>query len=260
MNDLTTDYEAYLKEHASGGEGFPPSVKALGVLALALAGVAGAAWGLSFVEQMRNVPVTIAAGAGFGVLVGAAVCAVYRTARRTSGFLLGVIWAALCATALYADWVGIFHAQGKMVLNPLEQMTTLFPPGRARMDLFVQAVALCGVAALVAKLLNRGAFFCERCGTWSRFVCRLPPLYLCVPQVAAYAALARGDVSSILTASPVPSKPGEIAHHVVVRYCGCRHGRMWINQKGAVQGLQGIPLDPPSVADLLDFAKHAPKL
>ncbi len=260
MNDLTTDYEAYLKEHASGGEGFPPFLTALGVLTLAFMGVAGAAWGLSFVEQMRNVPVTIAAGAGLGILVGVAACAVYRTTRRTSGFLLGVILVPLCAMALYADWLGLFHAQGKMVLNPLEQMATLFPPGQARMDLFAQAVALCGTAALVAKLLNRGAFFCEDCGAWSRSVCRLPPLYLCVPQIAAYAALARGDVSSILTASPVPSPRGEPAHRVVVRFCGCRRGRMWVGCKGAVQGLQGIPLTPAAVADLLDFAKHAPKL
>ncbi len=260
MNDLTTDYETYLKEHASGGEGFPPFLKALGVLVLAFAGVAGAAWGLSFVEQMRNVLVTVAGGAGLGVLIGAAACAVYRTARRTSGLLLGVIWSVLCATALYAEWVGIFHVQGKVVLNPLEQMATLFPPGQARMDLFGQAVALCGTAALVAKLLNRSAFFCADCGMWSRFSCRLPPLYLCVPQVAAYAALARGDVSSILTASPVPSPRGEPAHRVVVRFCGCRHGRMWVGCKGAVQGLQGIPLEPAAVADLLDIAKHAPKL
>lgn len=111
-------------------------------------------------------------------------------------------------------------------------------------------------------MFQRRAFFCEACGQWGRERALLMPLYLRVPAGTAFAILARGTVSPLLSASPVASGTTGVALAVQICYCpDCRHGAMWVleiargGRRRVVKGLQGIPLEAEAVRALLEIVR-----
>ncbi|MGN0845950.1 MAG: hypothetical protein ACI4RA_01030 [Kiritimatiellia bacterium] len=259
MEDAIKDYEAYFRERGMGGDGAFPSIRPLAVLLFAFLIAVLAGYALARVELMRNwfLAVYVWVGAG-GVMARAALMA-YRAFRVKSGLLLHALLAAGVACTAYAGLVWFFLlSERTFVWGPCDLAARMRGLVETRELLAAGATVLLS-AILFLRLFNRRAFFCGTCRTWDdTTACRLPPLYLRVPQATAYAALAKGDVAPLLSASPVPSAPGEPPHVVRVRYCKCRRGALWVARAGAaVPGLQDVPLEPDAVLDLLDVARHA---
>lgn len=107
----------------------------------------------------------------------------------------------------------------------------------------------------------RGFFFCPDCRTWSRSHVTLRRLHLMIPESRAFVQLAAGDVSPLLSASPVPA-PHATRLRVVVRSCTscCRGVMRVVRMEGrkavAVPRLGRVELAPDAVRKLLELARR----
>ena len=261
---------------------------------LPLAAVFAAGAGLFWLEVTR-LWVFIGLGvAAYGAFAGWMALVAYRLLRRPSTAMALSVWALFLALALFADWFWFFFFEvHDVLLNPFELVSRAWglidtrtisvtfngrrgPPsvftfgGLPLLAAYVSEIAaVAALAGLVFRAGARGGYFCRNCGTWARARFTLQSIYLLVPESHAFVQLASGDVSPLVSASPVPERRAT-ALQVEVSHCaGCRHGAMWISRvegtgRGAryrrkavpVPRLQRIELSPDAVRALLELARR----
>jgi len=228
---------------AGGGSGMSAAV--LGCLALPPA-VFGAGVGLLALGAGRPWTVLVPSLAAYGALAGLLAAVAYRLLRRPSALVACLAWGAGLGAAGLAGLVG-------------PRILGLQPP----LSGSVLWAVLVPSSALVFHLLVRGLYFCRDCGTWGRARFTVRRLNLLIPESRAFVQLASGDVSPLLSASPVPA-PHATAVRVQVRHCAsCRRGVLSVarlegrgGKAVSVPRLRRIELSPDAVRALSELARR----
>ena len=231
------------------GIGVVASLSRRGLLAVAL--LAGLLSGFVHVrnpawagEVWAGPSVAAAAGLVSGACAWA-LCAL-RCVWRPGG-VFG-LWLVCALATIGGDWITRAHLLGS----------------RPSVAAFAgEAAVILLAAACVAWFAARPRFFCPGCGRRGRGGFRLADLCILVPESRAFVQLASGDVSPLLSSSPV-AEPGRTVVTVDVRFCtDCCRGAMWVARAGAAgrpekePRLQGIALEPDAVRGLLELARRS---
>lgn len=259
MNDerdgyAMTDYaERVLRDGA--GNGLAGASAVATCLALACAG--GFGLGVCWAKGGGGVLPWAAAAVGLGLLEGVFAAWAYRAFRVASGFLLGLVTLILALAAAAAFLFGRLAGAGDAAC-----WARLFEGTRGTVEVLAVAGTLFALPFVSAFTAASRAFFCEACGAWSTDRRTLPPLYLCVPEAAACALLAKGRISPLLSASPVASGSTGVALVVRLRFCpACRRGAMRVaravpgGRPRRIAGLGRVPLGADAVRALLELAR-----
>ena len=186
--------------------------------------------------------------AAAGLVSGAAawaLCAL-RCVWRPGG-VFG-LWLVCALATVGGDWIARAH---------------LFGPRPSAAAFAAEAAAILLASACVAWFAARPRFFCRDCGRRGRGGFRVADLCILVPESRAFVQLASGDVSPLLSASPV-AQPGRTVVTVDVRFCtACCRGAMWVARTGAAgrsakePRLQGVELEPDAVRGLLELSRRS---
>lgn len=177
----------------------------------------------------------------------------HETEDRRKGGVSG--WAWLRAAALLAVVLGA-AAAGWFGLPSLAAPREVGVPARA-----VTALLLLLSAEGVLRTCLRGVFLCPDCRTWNQSHVTLRRLHLMIPESRAFVQLVSGDVSPLLSASPVPA-PRATSLRVDVRFCAsCCRGEMRVARMDgrkavAVPRLGRVALEPDAVRKLLELARR----
>lgn len=291
--DLTV---ALAREGYGAGDGAEDGAPFAAVcwISLLLAAVFAAGAGLYWLETTR-LWIFIGLGvAAYGAFAGWMALVAYRLLRRPSMAVALSVWMLFLFGALWADWFWFFFFEvHDVLLNPFELMTrawglidvrtvsVTFNGRRGPPSVFTfgglplliayagEIIAVAALAGLVLRAGAHGGYFCRTCRKWAHARFTLQNLYLLVPESHAFVLLASGDVSPLVSASPVPERRAT-ALQVKVSHCdGCRHGAMWISRvegtgRGAryrrkavpVPRLQRVELSPDAVRALLELARR----
>ena len=172
---------------------------------------------------------------------------------RKAGGASGGAW--IRAAALLAVTLGA-AAAGWFGLPCLAAPRAVGVPARA-----ATALLLVLLSEGVLRACLRGFFFCPDCRTWNRSHVTLRRLHLMIPESRAFVQLAAGDVSPLLSASPVPA-PHATSLRVVVRSCAsCCRGEMRVarmegRKAVSVPRLGRVELAPDAVRSLLELARR----
>lgn len=199
-------------------------------------------------DRMAADRTALALAAVAGLLSGTcawALCALRCVWRPGGAFML---WLVCTAATVGGAWI--------------TRMQLLAGPPLTIADFAYEVIALALASACVVRFgAIRPRFFCSACGRRGRGRFRLKDLCLLVPESRAYVALAAGDVSSLLSSTPVAT-PGRAVVTVDVRFCDvCCRGSLWVSRIGASGRpvreplLQGIELAPEAVRALLELAQ-----
>lgn len=228
MSDGLRDYTAdCFEDRGGGGDSHLGGAFLFGLLAVMSS---GAGFGVGFVSSAcGGIPGTVACSVVLGVLNGVMAFLAFRVLKVASWMAFVLVGGGFALTVVGAYLCGSFCSDGDGLSFASYLRGTWEAGLGCQIRLVVTAAVLLVGTFAVAGFLNGRSLFCEACGRWAGGRRVLKALYLCVPEGAAFALLAKGVVSPLLSASPVASGTTGIALDVLVRFCtGCRRGAMWV--------------------------------
>lgn len=255
---LSGDFPGYTDYEQDGLGGGAGRLGAVFLLFLSLVLAAAAGIGFSLLRQHEAGHLVLPLACCTGIVLGLLAAVSYRAFRLDVPVLRAALLLGIAAVPSILYWFSLppeLHASAR-TLTILGQTLPFADVVHAGTILLL----VLGVLATGCVVYRRG-YLCETCERWGKGHRVLSPLYLCVPEPTAFSLLARGNVSPLVSASPVPTSTSQTALTAVVRYCTtCRRGALWVlrsvsgGSRRAVPGLGRIPLDAESVRSLLEIS------